>query len=46
LVHPEGIAALEPRSIEKKLTDKAFAAKVDREIIKSGGRTPASEIRH
>ena len=33
LVRPEGIATLEPKSVKKKLKDKAFAAKVDREII-------------
>ena len=35
LVRPEGIASLEPRSVKKKLKDKAFAAKVDREIIRT-----------
>jgi predicted hydrolase (HD superfamily) len=35
LVRPDGIAALEPKSVKKKLKDKAFAAKVDREIIRS-----------
>jgi predicted hydrolase (HD superfamily) len=34
LVRPDGIATLEPKSVKKKLKDKAFAAKVDREIIK------------
>jgi predicted hydrolase (HD superfamily) len=34
-VRPEGIATLEPKSVKKKLKDKAFAAKVDREIIKN-----------
>jgi len=33
LVRPEGIATLEPKSVKKKLKDKAFAAKVDRAII-------------
>jgi predicted hydrolase (HD superfamily) len=33
LVRPEGIATLEPKSVKKKLKDKAFAAKVDRSII-------------
>lgn len=33
LVRPDGIASLEPKSVRKKLKDKAFAAKVDREII-------------
>jgi len=35
LVRPEGISTLEPKSVKKKLKDKAFAAKVDREIIRS-----------
>jgi predicted hydrolase (HD superfamily) len=36
LVRPEGIATLTPKSVKKKLKDKAFAAKVDREIIRQG----------
>src|SRR5271165_7064647 len=32
LVRPDGISSLEPKSVKKKLKDKAFAAKVDREI--------------
>ncbi len=35
LVRPEGITTLEPKSVKKKLKDKAFAAKVDRQIIRS-----------
>jgi predicted hydrolase (HD superfamily) len=34
LVRPEGISTLEPKSVKKKLKDKAFAAKVDRQIIR------------
>jgi predicted hydrolase (HD superfamily) len=34
LVRPDGIASLEAKSVKKKLKDKAFAAKVDREIIR------------
>ncbi len=36
LVRPEGITTLEPKSVKKKLKDKAFAAKVDRSIIQQG----------
>jgi predicted hydrolase (HD superfamily) len=36
LVRPEGVATLTPKSVKKKLKDKAFAAKVDREIIRQG----------
>ncbi len=36
LVRPEGIATLEPKSVKKKLKDKAFAAKVDRQLIQQG----------
>jgi predicted hydrolase (HD superfamily) len=36
LVRPEGIATLEPKSVKKKLKDKAFAAKIDRDVIRQG----------
>jgi len=36
LVRPDGIASLKPKSVKKKLKDKAFAAKVDRGEIRSG----------
>jgi predicted hydrolase (HD superfamily) len=36
LVRPEGISTLEPKSVKKKLKDKAFAAKVDRSEIMKG----------
>ncbi len=36
LVRPDGIASLTPKSVKKKLKSKAFAAKVDRDVIKSG----------
>jgi predicted hydrolase (HD superfamily) len=36
LVRPEGVATLKAKSVRKKLKDKAFAAKVDREEIAKG----------
>jgi len=36
LVRPDGITSLAPKSVKKKLKDKAFAAKVDRAEIRSG----------
>jgi len=36
LVRPDGIASLAPKSVKKKIKDKAFAAKVDRDVIRSG----------
>jgi len=36
LVRPDGITSLKPKSVRKKLKDKAFAAKVDRQIIQQG----------
>ncbi len=36
LVRPEGVTTLAPKSVRKKLKDKAFAAKVDREEINKG----------
>lgn len=36
LVRPEGIATLKPKSVKKKLKDKSFAAKVNREEIHHG----------
>ena len=44
LVRPEGIATLEPKSVKKKLKDKAFAAKVDREIIQQGAELLGVEL--
>jgi predicted hydrolase (HD superfamily) len=35
-VRPEGIASLAPRSVMKKLKDRSFAAKVDRDEISAG----------
>ena len=36
LVRPEGIATLTPKSVKKKLKDKAFAAKVERHEVHTG----------
>ncbi|MFW5693010.1 MAG: HD domain-containing protein [Thermoguttaceae bacterium] len=36
LVRPDGVATLAPKSVKKKLKDKAFAAKVDRQVIHQG----------
>ncbi len=33
LVRPDGITSLEPKSVEKRFKDKAFAAKVEREEV-------------
>ena len=35
-IRPDGIASLEPKSVVKKLKDKGFAAKVDREEVYKG----------
>jgi predicted hydrolase (HD superfamily) len=36
LVRPDGIASLKPASVKKKLKDRAFAAKVDRDEVRAG----------
>jgi predicted hydrolase (HD superfamily) len=44
LVRPEGIATLEPKSVKKKMKDKAFAAKVDRDEIRRGAELLGVEL--
>jgi predicted hydrolase (HD superfamily) len=44
LVRPEGISTLKPKSVRKKLKDKAFAAKVDRHEIKVGAELLEVEL--
>ena len=44
LVRPEGIATLEAKSVKKKLKDKAFAAKVDRDEIRRGAEMLGVEL--
>ena len=35
-MRPTGISDLEPKSVKKKFKDKAFAAKIDRDVIQKG----------
>jgi predicted hydrolase (HD superfamily) len=44
LVRPEGVHTLTPKSVKKKLKDKAFAAKVDRAEIKAGAEMLGVEL--
>ncbi len=43
-MRPNGIADLEPKSVRKKFKDKAFAAKVDRELIQKGADMLGMEL--
>ncbi len=43
-LRPDGIASLEPRSVRKKLKDKAFAAGVDRFEVQEGARLLGIEL--
>ncbi len=36
LVRPEGVRTLKPKSVKKKLKDKSFAAKVERDEVQAG----------
>jgi predicted hydrolase (HD superfamily) len=44
LVRPEGIATLEAKSVLKKLKDKGFAAKVEREEVYAGAEKLGVEL--
>jgi len=44
LVRPEGIATLEAKSVIKKLKDKGFAAKVEREEVTAGAAMLGVEL--
>ncbi len=43
-VRPDGLAGLEPSSVEKRLKQKSFAAKVDRLEIAAGARLVGTEV--
>lgn len=44
LVRPDGITTLTPKSVRKKLKDKAFAAKVERDEIQKGAELLGIEL--
>jgi putative nucleotidyltransferase with HDIG domain len=43
-MRPGGITDLEPKSVRKKFKDKAFAAKIDREVIQKGAEMLGLEL--
>lgn len=43
-VRPDGIRSLEPKSVLKKLKDKGFAAKVDREEVYKGAELIGTDL--
>jgi predicted hydrolase (HD superfamily) len=44
LVRPEGVHTLKPKSVKKKLKDKGFAAKVERDEVAAGVELLGAEI--
>lgn len=44
LVRPEGVSTLKPKSVKKKLEDKAFAAKVERHEVRFGAELLGVEL--
>ena len=44
LVRPDGIASLQPKSVKKRLKDKAFAAKVERHEVRTGAELLGVEL--
>ena len=44
LVRPEGVTTLTPKSVRKKLKDKAFAAKVERDECRAGAELLGVEL--
>lgn len=44
LVRPDGIRSLEPKSVLKRLADKSFAAKVEREEVRAGAQLLGVEL--
>jgi predicted hydrolase (HD superfamily) len=44
-VRPDGIASLEPKSVIKKLKDKSFAAKVDRDEVYRGAELMGVDLK-
>jgi predicted hydrolase (HD superfamily) len=43
-VRPDGLASLEPKSVVKKLKDRSFAAKVEREEVYAGAELLGAEL--
>jgi predicted hydrolase (HD superfamily) len=43
-VRPDGLASLEPKSVVKKLKDRSFAAKVEREEVYAGAGLLGTEL--